>query len=57
MSCYSPLKAFETREIDTRSGKPVLKIMSFDVEKYQGKEGTPIPCGKCIGCRLDYSRE
>lgn len=57
MSCYHPLKAFDTGGINEKTKKPILKIMSYDVKTYKGKEGTPIPCGKCIGCRLDYSRE
>ncbi|AXL15145.1 replication initiator protein [Microviridae sp.] len=53
MPCFSPLKAWRSR-IPTKAGKypPV-----FDV-KY-GYEDRPLslPCGQCIGCRLEYSRQ
>lgn len=59
MSCYFPLHAFDTG-YKTDNGKPRYKITSGDIEctEYHGKWLTDyidIPCGKCIGCRLDYS--
>lgn len=56
MPCYSPMKAFDSGDYH-KSGKPMKKILPFSVEKYNGLKGVPISCGKCIGCRLDYSRE
>lgn len=80
MSCYHPLRAFDTGLL-TDKGKPKYKICSsttekvpkqaFKVSKVSGdiwksdrvvfqdlwtSDYIPIPCGKCIGCRLDYSR-
>lgn len=61
MSCYYPLKAFDVGNKHP-SGKPKLKIMSrgtITMKNNSGKiiEGIDVPCGRCIGCRLDYSRE
>lgn len=56
MSCYKPLNAVV---LGTKpNGKLNIKILkdsdfSF---KYPGYEYIKIPCGKCIGCRLKYSR-
>lgn len=55
MPCYKPLKAYFSYQSD---GKKKLFFV---------KEGMPfddssdnalyIPCGRCLGCRLDYSRQ
>lgn len=55
MACYRPLKAWYTRERHDTGGR----IISF------GKHGVfsdldqalDLPCGKCIGCRLERSRQ
>lgn len=52
MSCYSPLVGFFAATVNA-SGKRSLQF------KPQGSfSGKPVrvPCGKCIGCRLEYSR-
>lgn len=64
--CFSPLHGFQIGTHE--SGKPNYKIVGGDVNWLRcPKEGdTPgliiykyieIPCGKCIDCRLKYSRE
>ena len=67
MACYHPLHAFKTGV--TSKGKDKYKITSGDIERIEWFEGRKvaidhwnenyieIPCGKCIGCRLDYSRQ
>lgn len=67
MSCYHPMHAFQIGLTD--NGKPKYQIESETTEwthpKINGqiitdkiiKEYIEIPCGKCIGCRLDYSRK
>lgn len=55
MPCYHPKNAWMIKW--DHGGKPIFKWnrdISDHPEKY--KEIT-IPCGKCIGCRLDYSRQ
>jgi len=55
MPCYHPIKGYRSRTgRDPVTGKwPVV----FDFKNgYLDKQVT-IPCGKCIGCRLDRSRQ
>lgn len=64
MSCYRPLRGFFVGySLDT--GRPQYKIKPWhdketgekyypSVDKY---DFVPIPCGKCIGCRLDKARD
>lgn len=62
MSCYNPIMAWPDDHLKTKNGKPYLhfagnfdgKDDSFEMIK-QGTMIT-IPCGKCIGCKLDYAR-
>lgn len=60
MSCYHPLKALDLG-INPDTGKHIIKVLKGEYNKQESLvEGTniiPIPCGKCIGCRLDYSRQ
>lgn len=44
MPCYRPLLAFQTA-----SGKITFKCVP-------GADSLQLPCGKCVGCRLDYSK-
>lgn len=57
MACYHPLRGLVLGQ--TVNGKKNIKILpnsdfSFEVPD---AEYINIPCGKCIGCRLDYSRQ
>lgn len=63
MSCYYPLKAFY-RFLD--SGKKDIHFSnSSDIERGYGLDADghifpysiDIPCGQCVGCRLEYSRQ
>lgn len=55
MTCYHPLKAYRSREINPETGR---YGMTFNATKAL-VEGTSIaiPCGRCIGCRVDRSRQ
>lgn len=53
MACYSPLKAWRTPEL-TANGK--LGI-TFDPTKGFRDREIQLPCGQCIGCRLERSRQ
>lgn len=41
------------------TGDPPARLISSDFECRSGRvvSFTPIPCGKCIGCRLDYAKQ
>lgn len=48
MPCYKPIKAFKVAD----GG-----IVFTELARYDIVGDTKIPCGQCIGCRLDRSRE
>lgn len=52
MACFQPLKAIEIPGT-TKNGKTRYKVLPRHVNPENYIE---VPCGKCIGCRLDYSR-
>lgn len=56
MSCFRPTLGIPTGE-KTVNGKNIFRWCGLPKD---GKELPPgaviVPCGKCIGCRLDYSR-
>lgn len=71
MGCNNPLHAFDTGFL-TESGKPLYKIVGKDIEwiykpkdpefknvytDYKLTDFIEIPCGKCLGCRLKYSKD
>lgn len=49
MTCYSPLHGFKGPETAEGRSRILFKAPA-------GSERLDVPCGKCIGCRLDYSR-
>jgi len=53
MPCYSPLNGFKSRTLNS-SGK---RNIVFNIS--QGFRDMPVtvPCGQCIGCRLEKSRQ
>ena len=54
MPCYNPLKGYRSRECNPKTGKtPIV----FKVQ--QGDQNLPVdlPCGRCIGCRLERARQ
>lgn len=58
MSCYRPL-IFQKLGIDEHSGKKIVRILNFfsgNYDDYDSKHYIKVPCGQCIGCRLDYAR-
>lgn len=58
MACYHPMLAKQYGF--TASGAPNYKIIrkaSFGISDLESDDMIEVPCGKCIGCRLDYSRQ
>lgn len=49
MPCYSPLHGFKG-PVNANGKRPVVW------KAPAGSERQDVPCGKCIGCRLEYSR-
>lgn len=60
MSCTSPLKAYYKKRLDGKND--ILFVDSNELLPYE-RDGQiyfdriDIPCGQCIGCRLEYSRQ
>lgn len=59
MTCYHPIRALIVGVTD--NGKKKLKFVSKDYDnEINGKQIWPetlLPCGKCIGCTVDRSRQ
>ncbi|QXN75131.1 replication initiator protein [Microvirus mar29] len=56
MPCYYPLKGWVVGR-DVATGKKIVKVTSALDVGYPGCESFPVPCGNCIGCRLEYSKQ
>ncbi len=59
MSCYHPQTAV-VLGVDLKTGKKALKFLGENVVAsllYPGKEVIQLPCGQCVGCRIDRSRQ
>ncbi len=55
MTCFHPLSAWISKDVNPVSGKHYLV---FGTPTLKSKfEHIDLPCGKCIGCRLNYSRQ
>lgn len=54
MPCYTPLSAYKSRKVNPLTGK---RQIAFALR--EGFHDLPIqlPCGRCIGCRLERSRQ
>lgn len=67
MACYHPITAFwkkgEYTDAERRKKVITFKSPGMHLNKYGEMEPEPgyeivkLPCGQCIGCRLQYSRE
>lgn len=59
MSCYHPYVGFDYG-INEETGKKNIKVLPVVGNLKETLDANPgsmlIPCGKCIGCRMDYSR-
>lgn len=53
MPCYSPLKGYYSAEI----GKSGKRGITFDRGASFSGVGLSLPCGQCVGCRLERSRQ
>lgn len=60
MSCYHPLKAIQYKTVLTEKGKGQIRILrkeEYEKEWSDDVEVLQLPCGKCIGCRIDYAQQ
>ena len=54
MPCYRPLQAW--RQLDELTGKRAIVFNRSHLTNYDIAQGLDLPCGQCIGCRLERSR-
>lgn len=52
MACYHPLTAWKSKQVNA-TGK---RSLTFNPTEGIGSS-LPLPCGRCIGCKLEYSRQ
>lgn len=59
MACYHPLTAIINPNSKTINGKKSIRICGplEDVSKVPADLLMKIPCGQCVGCRIQYSRQ
>lgn len=51
--CYSPLKAWRAKTVNANGKRPVV----FNRDAGHTDMPIDLPCGQCIGCRLEKSRQ
>lgn len=58
MPCFHPITAYRSKRcLDLKSGKPKIFFKEYRVKCWPGYETLQVPCGQCIGCRLERSRQ
>lgn len=53
MACYSPLRGYRSKQ-RTDNGK---RGIVFNRKDGYADQPVELPCGRCIGCRLEYARQ
>ena len=53
MPCFSPLDGYRSRTVNA-SGK---RSIVFDIHEGFHDRPVSVPCGQCVGCRLEKSRQ
>ena len=56
MPCFKPLQAWRTRDLNPETGKRIISFSKHGTY-YDLDEPLDLPCGQCIGCRLERSRQ
>lgn len=55
MPCFHPLTAWRSKDVNPATG---LRPMTFNpMHAYQPDDPQTLPCGQCVGCRLERSRQ
>lgn len=53
MPCYHPLHGWKSKKLNATGKRSIV----FKLQNGLISEAVSVPCGKCIGCRLEYSRQ
>ena len=54
MVCYHPLVAYQHKWRKSKNGKHLIDFKGGSVREW---DEIKLPCGRCIGCRLERSRQ
>jgi len=57
MPCYHPISAWQLLNVKTVNGKPSISFKNPYARPTKDRIGIQVPCGRCIGCALERSRE
>jgi len=57
MPCYHPISAWQLLNVKTAKGKPTISFKNPYASPSPTRVGIQVPCGQCIGCRLERSRQ
>lgn len=59
MPCYHPILMWHSKDINKETGKRPLTTNYGNAWRPIGRLPDPVyvPCGQCVGCRLEYSRQ
>lgn len=57
MPCYHPISAWQLLNKKTAKGKPSISFKNPFAKATPNRVGIQVPCGQCIGCRLERSRQ
>lgn len=57
MPCFHPLDAFQSPYLDQSTGKRSKPIFNRSLADKLGYMPLKLPCGQCVGCRLERSRQ
>lgn len=57
MACYKPLTAYLTNYSTNYETGKLYRRVTFDSKNPDIHSETQLPCGKCVGCRLERSRQ
>lgn len=53
MPCYSPITGYRSRHLSRNGKRPIV----FSPAEGFADRPVEVPCGRCTGCRLEYSRQ
>ena len=56
MACFHPLTAYRLTGLRTEAGKSKIVFSSKEAGRHP-HERVSLPCGRCVGCRVDKSRQ
>lgn len=53
MPCHNPIRGYRAKHLNDNGKRPIV----FKAEFSDGSDPIELPCGRCTGCRLEYSRQ